>query len=141
MKKIAFSSRPLIITSMNGRPGRKHKNSITHFQRLVYEATRKIPRGRVSTYKIIAARLNCASGRAVGQALRRNPFAPKVPCHRVIAANLTIGGFQGCRQGAAIRQKRKLLAAEGVFFRAGRLANPGLVYRFNKDLARSRKKR
>jgi methylated-DNA-[protein]-cysteine S-methyltransferase len=68
----------------------------------------------------------------VGQALRRNPFAPEVPCHRVIAADLTIGGFAGRRQGREIVRKQALLAAEGVrFTRAGRLAEPERLYRFD----------
>ena len=58
------------------------------------------------------------------QALRRNPFAPVVPCHRVIAASLELGGFSGswgvaC---ATVQKKRRLLAEEGVRFDdAGRL--------------------
>ena len=67
---------------------------------------------------------------AVGQALRRNPFAPEVPCHRVIASDLTIGGFGGHRQGNAIARKLRMLAAEGVRFRNGRLADPGRVFYF-----------
>ena len=57
----------------------------TAFERRVYEATSAIPRGRVSTYGEVAKLLG-SSPRAVGGALRRNPFAPRVPCHRVVAA-------------------------------------------------------
>ncbi len=71
----------------------------TDFESRVYRTISRIPRGRVSTYKIVAARLHCGSCQAVGQALRRNPFAPKVPCHRVIASDLTLGGFAGHRSG------------------------------------------
>ncbi|MDD5482659.1 MAG: MGMT family protein [Kiritimatiellae bacterium] len=104
------------------RPG-----GITRFQMRVYEAVKKIPRGRVTTYKIIAGHIHCASPRAVGQALKRNPFAPEVPCHRVIAADLTPGGFRGKRHGAALRRKLDLLKAEGIKFRRGRLAEPGRI--------------
>lgn len=58
------------------------------------------------------------------QALRRNPFAPEVPCHRVIAASLELGGFSGSwGVGCAnVDRKRRLLAGEGVpFDAAGRL--------------------
>jgi methylated-DNA-[protein]-cysteine S-methyltransferase len=106
------------------------KQSPTRFQKQVYAALRQIPRGRVTTYKILARHIHCRSCRAVGQALRRNPHAPKVPCHRVIASDLTIGGFQGHKAGKAIGRKLRLLQAEGVFFKSGRLADPGLVYRF-----------
>lgn len=54
----------------------------------------------------------------VGNALRRNPFAPQVPCHRVIANNLFIGGFQGVwdLKGETAPKKLKLLKNEGVTF-------------------------
>ena len=51
--------------------------------------------GKVSTYQELAKALHCGSCQAVGQALRRNPYAPIVPCHRVIAASQAIGGFCG----------------------------------------------
>jgi methylated-DNA-[protein]-cysteine S-methyltransferase len=95
--------------------------TVTPFQQRVYDAVARIPRGRVATYKDIAARIGCGSPRAVGQALKRNPFAPRVPCHRVIASDLTIGGFQGDRGGAAVRRKLRLLEGEGVRFTRGRL--------------------
>ncbi len=96
----------------------------TAFQERVYAAVRQIPRGRVVTYKTVAARIGCASSRAVGQALRRNPYAPETPCHRVIASDLTLGGFSGQRKGPALAKKRRLLAKEGVAFRNGKLADP-----------------
>jgi methylated-DNA-[protein]-cysteine S-methyltransferase len=102
----------------------------TAFERKVYDATRRIPRGKVSTYGLIGRSIGCASSQAVGQALRRNPFAPKVPCHRVIASSLTIGGFAGERGGAEIRRKLRMLGEEGVRFVDGRLADPARVHRF-----------
>lgn len=101
----------------------------TAFERKVYEATSRIPRGKVSTYGLIGKSIGCRSSQAVGQALKRNPFAPKVPCHRVIASTLTIGGFSGERGGAEIRRKLKMLGDEGVRFVGGRLAEPGRVHR------------
>jgi len=102
----------------------------TPFQKRVYAALKQVPRGRVTTYKQLAECLGCRSCRAVGQALKRNPYAPQVPCHRVIASNLTPGGFRGQRTGAALRRKLELLAKEGVRFRAGKLAEPGRVFAF-----------
>lgn len=106
-------------------------DGITPFQRRVYEAVKEIPRGYVTTYKILARYITCRSCRAVGQALRRNPFAPHVPCHRVIASDLTPGGFSGKRTGAPIRRKLKLLAAEGVKFKNRRLADTAMIYRYS----------
>jgi methylated-DNA-[protein]-cysteine S-methyltransferase len=68
--------------------------------------------------------VGCRCPRAVGQALRRNPFAPRVPCHRVLAADLSLGGFSGQRQGPEVARKRQLLLSEGVGFLAdGRVAD------------------
>ena len=103
----------------------------TTFQQRVFTATRKIPRGRVTTYQLLADHIGCGSCRAVGQALKRNPDAPRVPCHRVIASDGTLGGFQGRRSGVALRRKARLLAAEGVRFRHGRLADPARLVRFS----------
>lgn len=66
----------------------------TPFEQRLYAACKAIPRGKVATYGQLAALLNSAP-RAVGQALRRNPFAPIVPCHRVITSSLELGGFSG----------------------------------------------
>lgn len=125
-----------------GRPPSKTKNEepetmktknpgITPFQHRVYAALRCVPKGRVTTYGLLARHLGCRSAQAVGQALRCNPFAPEVPCHRVIAANLGIGGFQGARSGAKIRRKLRLLAVEGVAFDSrGRLVEEERVFAF-----------
>ena len=103
----------------------------TPFQQQVYEALRQVPAGFVTTYGLLAHQLGCRSAQAVGQALRHNPFAPEVPCHRVIAGDLRLGGFCGSREGAQIQRKRRLLAAEGVTFDArGRLLETQRVYRF-----------
>jgi len=89
---------------------------VTAFQQRVYDATRKIPRGSVVTYGELARRIGCGSARAVGQALRANPFAPEVPCHRVVAADGSLTGFGGQCDTAALMRKRRLLEAEGVAF-------------------------
>jgi len=106
--------------------------SVTPFQKRVYDATRRVPKGMVTTYAMIARRIGCGSARAVGQALRRNPFAPEVPCHRVIASDMTIGGFSGRTGGAQIRRKLRMLAAEGVVFRRGTLADTTRLCRLDK---------
>lgn len=101
--------------------------AVTDFQRRVYEAVSRVPAGRVTTYGALARRLGCGSARAVGQALRVNPFAPRVPCHRVIASDLTPGGFHGARGGPELKRKLRLLAREGVRFREGRVADESRV--------------
>ena len=94
------------------------KREPTNFESRVYALVSRIPKGQVSTYKALATELQCKSCQAVGQALRRNPFAPEVPCHRVISTNLTIGGFSGQVEGVMIAKKRRLLLSEGVGFNA-----------------------
>lgn len=96
----------------------------TDFQERVYAAVCRVPPGRVTTYKAIANYVGCGSCQAVGQALRRNPYAPGVPCHRVIGADLTPGGFGGARGGLRRQEKLRLLEFEGVKFTNGRLAEP-----------------
>ena len=65
----------------------------TEFEDKIYALILTIPRGKVATYKMVARAIGCGSCQAVGQALKRNPFAPRVPCHRIIASDLSIGGF------------------------------------------------
>ncbi len=88
----------------------------TAFQEKVYEVTRTIPAGRVVSYKAVAEAVGCGAARAVGQALRANPYAPDVPCHRVVAADRGLGGFNGDRAGEALDRKIALLKSEGVAF-------------------------
>ncbi|KAL7958973.1 RING-2 [Trichoderma compactum] len=89
----------------------------TPFEKRVWTALCQIPRGRVTTYGLLSAHLG-TSPRAVGNALRRNPFAPGVPCHRVVATGGTLGGFKGSwpkdGQGITIAEKKSLLSGEGV---------------------------
>lgn len=85
---------------------------ITPFQRRVYLALLDVPAGETITYGELAARIGCRSAQAVGQALKRNPFAPDVPCHRVVAADGSLGGYNGKRDGEQLERKRCLLEAE-----------------------------
>ena len=103
---------------------------MTQFEIRVYEAVRAVPAGRVTTYKLVAEHLGCRSCRAVGQALRRNPLAPEVPCHRVIASDMGLGGFRGQRSGPALARKRRMLASEGVRFLRSGLVDPRCLYTF-----------
>lgn len=81
---------------------------LTEFQKKVYQACRLIPAGQTRSYKWIAQKIgNPRAYRAVGNALHKNPFAPEVPCHRVIHSDGTIGGFAG-----GVSRKEELLLAE-----------------------------
>jgi len=83
------------------------------FQQGVLRAEHAIPRGRVSTYRLIARHLgHPKAARAVGTALATNPFPIVVPCHRAIRSDGHLGGYQG-----GTEMKRTLLAMEGVAFR------------------------
>ncbi len=90
---------------------------LTEFQKKVYRCTKLIPRGKVSTYKLIAEAIGSSgSFRAVGSALKKNPYAPKVPCHRVVCSDGTLGGFMGktSKKSAEIKKKIKMLQEEGI---------------------------
>lgn len=91
----------------------------TPFEKRVWTALCAIPRGRFTTYGLLSAHLG-TSPRAVGNALRRNPFAPDVPCHRVVATGGKLGGFKGSwprdGEGITLDEKRGLLRGEGVRF-------------------------
>jgi methylated-DNA-[protein]-cysteine S-methyltransferase len=102
----------------------------TEFEDKIYSLILTIPRGKVVTYKMVARAIGCGSCQAVGQALKRNPFAPRVPCHRIIASDLSIGGFAGQRSGKEIDNKLRLLKKEGVIFVEGKLADPCQLHKF-----------
>ncbi len=103
----------------------------TVFEQKVYDAISRIPAGRVSTYSLVGKIIGCRSAQAIGQALKRNPFAPKVPCHRVISSSLAIGGYSGAVSGGKVKRKLKLLASEGVRFEDGVLTDHSVVFNFS----------
>ena len=82
--------------------------TLTPFQQAVYRAVCRIPRGQTRSYQWVARQIGWPRAvRAVGHALNRNPFAPRVPCHRVIRSDGSLGGFSG-----GPTKKRRLLATE-----------------------------
>ena len=84
----------------------------TKFQLKVWRYLLKIPKGKVKTYKQVAIAIkNPFSARAIGNAVAKNPYAPKIPCHRVIRSDGSLGGYSG-RGG--IKTKRFLLKKEGI---------------------------
>lgn len=107
------------LVDADGGPA-KPSASLTAFQRRVYAVTRRIRPGQVSTYGAVAASLACPRAyRAVGNALRHNPFAPHVPCHRVLAGDGRIGGFAGgVGDCPLVERKLAMLRNEGIEFDA-----------------------
>lgn len=101
-----------LIINMNIRDKVLRSTRITPFQRQVYLELLTVPRGETISYGELARRIGCRSAQAIGQALKRNPFAPEVPCHRVVAADGTLGGYNGTRDGEQLHRKRALLEAE-----------------------------
>ncbi len=86
---------------------------LSPFQQAVLKELIKLERGETSSYGNIAKRIEKpGSARAVGNAVRNNPFPPFIPCHRVIRADGNLGGFGG-KQNSIV--KRKLLEAEGIY--------------------------
>jgi len=80
------------------------------FNEKVWNLTKKIPKGKITTYKIIAEKLNTKAYRAVGQALKKNTKPIIIPCHRVVNSDGTLGGYMGNK----IIKKIKLLKKEGI---------------------------
>lgn len=97
---------------MNIRLRVLNDTTITDFQRRIYLELLNVPCGQTISYGELARRIGCRSAQAIGQALKRNPFAPDVPCHRVIASDGTLCGFHGQREGEMLERKRALLQAE-----------------------------
>ena len=84
----------------------------TEFQLKVWAYLRKIPRGSVRTYSQVAKDIGKPLGiRAVANAIGKNPYAPKIPCHRVIRSDGSMGGYSG---KGGVKIKRFLLKKEGI---------------------------
>ena len=82
------------------------------FQLKVWTEIKKIPKGKVTTYKQIARKIGYPkASRAVANACGKNPCAPLIPCHRVIKSDFTIGGYSGI---GGIKNKIKLLKKEKI---------------------------
>ncbi|KAL1896812.1 hypothetical protein Sste5346_004445 [Sporothrix stenoceras] len=134
---ISFKASPTL-SPMENQLRRIAAAQRTPFEKSVWSLLCQIPAGHVTTYALMAAHLK-SSPRAVGNALRRNPFAPDVPCHRCVATGGGLGGFKGVgppkktvsttktdktgrpvmvmgQEGITLTEKRTLLRKEGVRF-------------------------
>jgi O-6-methylguanine DNA methyltransferase len=90
-------------------------NSVSEFQKNVCQRMKEIPKGRVTSYGMIAKRIS-SGPRAVGTGVARNPWPLFVPCHRVVPADLEIGNYSigGALSEYGCGVKRELLEREGV---------------------------
>jgi len=79
------------------------------FSERCYFFLRKVPKGKVTTYKEIAKAMHSKAYRAVGNAMNKNPYAPRVPCHRVVSSTGEIGGY-----AHGTRKKIEMLGKEGI---------------------------
>lgn len=86
------------------------------FNQRVWALTARVPAGQVTTYADIARKLGTRAYRAVGNALNRNPYAPAVPCHRVVGSDGSLTGFAG-----GLAAKQRLLTEEGVAICRGKV--------------------
>ena len=84
----------------------------TKFQKKVWNYLKTIRKGTLKTYKQVAIGINRPkSARAVANAVGKNPFAPKIPCHRVIRSDGSLGGYSG---KGGVKTKKLLLKREGI---------------------------
>jgi methylated-DNA-[protein]-cysteine S-methyltransferase len=82
-----------------------------NFDESIWALCKKIPKGKVTTYKEIGKAINSKAYRAIGQALKRNPLAPDVPCHRVVSSDASLCGYNGEMNSA---RKIALLKSEDI---------------------------
>ncbi len=85
-----------------------NNKNLTKFQKSVYKAVLTISKGQTRSYKWVATKIgNPKASRAVGNALNKNPYLKKVPCHRVISSDGSLGGYS-----KGLKAKKALLKAE-----------------------------
>ena len=96
------------------------------FSERCYKLLRKVPKGKVTTYGELARALGCKAYRAVGQAMNKNPYAPEVPCHRVVCSDGSLGGF-----ASGQKKKKAMLKKEGLEVAKGKILDfEKKLYRF-----------
>ena len=96
-----------------------------NFNQKCYNLLKKVPKGMLITYKEIAKALNTKAYRAVGNAMNKNPYAPIVPCHRVVKSNGEVGGF-----ASGTKKKIKLLKQEGIEIKKEKIDLNKYLYKF-----------
>lgn len=97
-----------------------------NFNERCYALLRKVPKGKVTTYKALASALGTKAYRAVGNAMNKNPYAPEVPCHRVVGSDGSLVGF-----ASGLKNKTSLLTKEGIVIQNGKIDLAQFGYTFN----------
>lgn len=85
------------------------QSKLTSFANKCYQALKKVPKGKVTTYEDLAHAVGSKAVRAVGTAMKKNPYMPKVPCHRVVRKSGEIGQY-----AKGVNIKASMLKKEGV---------------------------
>lgn len=100
------------------------------FSQKVWNLCKKIPKGRVTTYKEIGRALGGKGQvyRAVGAALNKTPYSPKVPCHRVVKSTGHVGGF-----ARGVKKKVAMLKSEGIIVKGSRIDLTSYLFKFTKE--------
>ena len=100
------------------------------FQDKVLSLVKKIPKGKITTYKQIGKALRKKAYRAVGNALNKNPYAPQTPCHRVVCSDRTLGGYS-----KGVNKKIQLLKKEGIEIKKNKIIDfEKKLFRFTSQL-------
>lgn len=86
----------------------------------VLKLLRKIPKGKVTTYKALAKACNSKGYRAVGQIMRNNPRSDLYPCYKVVKSDGTVGGYSGT-DPKMLKKKIRLLKKDGIEIKNGRI--------------------
>ena len=97
------------------------------FNEKCYSALKKVPKGKVTTYKALGQAIGTKAYRAVGNAMNKNPYAPQVPCHRVVKSTGEIGGF-----ASGPKKKIQMLRKEGVEVQDGKVNLSKHLHNFNR---------
>ncbi len=107
------------MSSLSTWKARIRAHETTPFSQKVWLAMLRIPKGKVASYQTIARMTGSPlASRAVGNACNANPFAPHVPCHRVVASNGTLGGY-----AHGLAKKIALLESEGIMVRKNKIVD------------------
>jgi len=102
-------------------------NKKESFTEQCYILLKKVPKGKVTTYKELAHALGTNAYRAVGTAMKKNQNAPKIPCHRVVNSNGLLGGY-----AFGINKKIQILKKEGIQITQGKIDNFNeVLFKFN----------
>lgn len=99
------------------------------FNEQCYEILRKVPKGKVTTYKALAEKLGIKAYRHIGKIMNKNPYSflksGDVPCHRVIGSDGSLVGFA---QG--LKKKAEMLKSEGIEIKNGKIDLKKYGYKF-----------